>query len=92
MAFNRCVVVNDTQENLETIGDAGRSYVGADAASALTPVLQQLVDNPDLVASLGGAAGRRARQFYTWEGVTDAYEQLFYRMCGLAARPPATDQ
>jgi glycosyltransferase involved in cell wall biosynthesis len=43
--------------------------------------MQELLDRPDLVAELGTAAGRRARQHYTWQGVTDAYEQLFRRLC-----------
>lgn len=81
MAFGRCVVVHDTPENLETIGDAGRSYDGAVGAPALAPALQELLDRPELPAELGMAAGRRARQYYTWQGVTDLYEQLFRRLC-----------
>src|SRR5690606_37601126 len=67
MAFDRCVVVHDTPENLETIGDAGRAYHGVDGGRALAPVLQDLLDRPDLRAELAAAAGRRARQHYTWQ-------------------------
>ena len=81
MAFDRCVVANDTAENLETIADAGRSYSGSGGAPALAAVLQELLDHPDVMAELGGAAGRRARQHYTWDGVTDAYERLFRELC-----------
>jgi glycosyltransferase involved in cell wall biosynthesis len=81
MAFDRCVIVNDTPENLETIADAGRSYSGALGARALAPVLQDVLDRPDLRAALGDAAGRRARQHYTWQAVTDAYERLFHQLC-----------
>lgn len=81
MAFERCVIANSTSENLETIADAGRSYDGAHGAAALAKVLQELLDRPDLRSELAAAAGRRARQCYTWQGVTDAYEQLFYRLC-----------
>jgi glycosyltransferase involved in cell wall biosynthesis len=81
MAFGRCVLVHDTPENLETIGEAGRSYAGHVGAPALAAAMQELLDRPDLVAELGTAAGRRARQHYTWQGVTDAYEQLFRRLC-----------
>lgn len=82
MAFDRCVVANDTPENLETMGNAGRSYAGADGAQALAGVLQELLDNPDAMTALGIAAGRRARQHYTWQAVTDAYERLFLDLCG----------
>jgi glycosyltransferase involved in cell wall biosynthesis len=81
MAFERCVVVHDTPENLETIADAGRSYAGAKGADSLAGVLQDLLDRPELAAELGTAAGRRARQHYGWESVTDAYERLFHRLC-----------
>jgi glycosyltransferase involved in cell wall biosynthesis len=81
MAFDRCVVVHDTPENLETIGEAGRSYAGAGGARALAPVLQDLVNRADLRAELASAAGRRAREHYTWQAVTDAYERLFHRLC-----------
>jgi glycosyltransferase involved in cell wall biosynthesis len=81
MAFDRCVIANDTPENLETIGEAGRSYSGRGGAQALAPVLQELLDDPALRATLADAAGRRAREHYTWAAVTDAYERLFYQLC-----------
>ena len=82
MAFGRCVVANDTPENLETMGAAGRSYRGAEGAQALANVLQDLLDNPEAVSALGIAAERRAHQHYTWQAVTDAYEGLFNQLCG----------
>src|SRR5687768_4065864 len=81
MAFDRCVVVNGTPENLETMGGAGRSYSGTEGAVALARVLQDLLDRPDAVAELAEAAGRRAREHYTWNAVTDAYERLFLEIC-----------
>jgi glycosyltransferase involved in cell wall biosynthesis len=81
MAFDRCVVTHNTPENLETIADAGRSYAGAIGAPALAEVLQELLDRPEVLSELGRAAGRRARQYYTWQAVTDAYERLFHRLC-----------
>jgi glycosyltransferase involved in cell wall biosynthesis len=81
MAFGRCVVAHDTPENIETIAEAGRAYAGGTGAPALAEVLQELLDRPELMAELGTAANRRARQYYTWQGVTDAYEQLFRGLC-----------
>ena len=81
MAFGRCVIAHNTFENLETIGDAGRSYDGTQGSPALAGVLQELLDRPERLEDLGAAAGRRARQHYTWQGVTDAYEGLFRRLC-----------
>ncbi len=77
MAFGNCVIVNNTPENLETIGDAGFSYDGKVGAPALQEVLQRLLDAPDVVAEYGERAQQYARTHYTWDAVTDDYEQLF---------------
>lgn len=77
MAFGRCVVVNDTPENLETIGDAGLSYSGARGASALREVLMTLVRDPSLVTEYGERAAARVARHYSWDAVTDQYEALF---------------
>lgn len=78
MAHGSCVVVNDTPENLETIGDAGFAYSGKAGATALGPLLQRLLDDPALVQAYAKKAQERANTVYTWDLVTDQYEQLFY--------------
>jgi glycosyltransferase involved in cell wall biosynthesis len=77
MAARTCVVVNDTPENLETIADAGFSYHGAMGAAGLRDVLEGLLKDPALVADLARRGLRRVQDHYSWDGVTDAYEQLF---------------
>lgn len=77
MAAGRCVVVNDTPENLETIGDAGFSYSGAMGAAGLRPVLERLLKDPALASQHGARALERVRVSYSWAGVADAYERLF---------------
>ena len=77
MAFENCVVVHDTPENLETIGDAGFAYDGRIGAPALQTVLQTLSDDPQLVAQYAARARQFAKEHYAWDAVTDAYEQLF---------------
>ena len=78
MAHGSCTVVNDTPENLETIGDAGFSYSGAAGAGALRDVLQRLLDDAALRQAYAAKARARANTVYTWEAVTDEYERLFY--------------
>lgn len=82
MAFGNCVVVHDTAENLETIAEAGLSYRGRTGAQSLRKVLQRLLEQPDLVSEYGRRAQNRARTYYTWTAVADAYERLFYRLVG----------
>ncbi len=77
MAFGNCVVVNDTAENLETIGDAGLSYPGAAGADALRDVLAGLLADPPRLADYRQRATQRAASVYNWDIITDQYETLF---------------
>ncbi len=78
MAFGNCVVVHDTPENRETIGDAGLVYDGRRGGEGLRPVLQNLIEHPELVEHYRRKAADRAAKKFSWEAVTDAYEALFY--------------
>jgi glycosyltransferase involved in cell wall biosynthesis len=77
MAFGNCAVVNDTPENLETIGEAGLSYRGDLGADSLREVLMCLLDNPALVETYRRLAVERVKREYSWDSVTDQYEALF---------------
>jgi glycosyltransferase involved in cell wall biosynthesis len=87
MAFGNCVVVHNTPENLETIGDVGFAYDGLGGSDSLRAVLERLLSDPDLVAESARRARERAQVHYTWEAVTDEYERLFYRVCGKPVPP-----
>ena len=78
MGFGSCVVVNDTLENLETIGDAGLSYSGQSGPESLRDVLQQLIDNPNVVLERGIRALQHVKKHYSWDAVTEQYLRLFY--------------
>jgi glycosyltransferase involved in cell wall biosynthesis len=82
MAAARCVVVNDTPENLETIADTGFSYHGDIGAASLRSVLEALLKDPALVAMRGRQGLERVRDHFSWDGVTDAYERLFRELVG----------
>src|SRR2546422_5302681 len=77
MAAGSAVVVNDTPENLETVADAGFSYPGDMGAAGLRAVLARLLKDSALVTEQAGRGLARVRAHYAWDGVTDAYEQLF---------------
>jgi len=80
MAFGDCVVVNDTPENLETIGEAGLAYAGSRGADALQEVLAHLLAHPELASQYRERAVARVREHYTWDRVADEYEALCYRV------------
>jgi len=88
MAAGNCIIVNDHEPNLETIGDAGASYHGADGALGLRAALQNLLDEPERVEALRAAAAERARTVYSWDAVTDAYESLAGRYARRSRRDP----
>lgn len=85
MAAERCVVVNDTPENLETIADSGFAYHGDLGAAGLRPVLERLLKDPALVAEQARRGLDRVRVHYSWDGVTDAYERLFRELLAESA-------
>jgi glycosyltransferase involved in cell wall biosynthesis len=76
MAACNCVVVNDYEPNLETIADAGVSYPGHEGAAGLRRVLAALLDDPESIERYRAMARERARTVYSWDAVTEAYEQL----------------
>lgn len=82
MAFGNCVIVNDTPANLETIDGTGLSYSGRHGAVALRDVLQWTLDQPKEVDLLRQQARDRVRSEYSWEVITNRYEELFHQILG----------
>jgi glycosyltransferase involved in cell wall biosynthesis len=85
MAAGRCVIVNDTPENLETVADTGLGYDGGAGGAGLRRVLEGLLKDGELAAEYGRRALDRVRRHYTWEDVTDRYERLFRELLDRAA-------
>ena len=83
MAFGSCVVVNDTAENLETIGDTGFSYSGKVGAPSLLLVLRDILSRTEAVELSRSKAKSRALSVYSWEKVVDSYERLFFNLLKL---------
>jgi glycosyltransferase involved in cell wall biosynthesis len=82
MGLGNCVVVNDTPENMETIGEAGLSYDGSRGAVALREVLGCLIAEPETAEVYRARASERTRDQYDWEAVTDQYEDVFRSLAG----------
>jgi glycosyltransferase involved in cell wall biosynthesis len=89
LAAGNCVLVNDHAPNVETVGNAGLTFSGAEGVRSLTRELERLFDEPELVDRYRARARQRARE-YAWEAVTDQYEELLLRACqarGFGALP-----
>ena len=85
MGFGNCVLVNDTQSNLEAIADAGVSYRGSERDVDLARQLQKLVENPALVARYREKARNFAFAKYRWDDVVREHEKLYRKLLGYPA-------
>lgn len=79
MGFGNGVLVNDTPENREVVGDSGIIYL-KNNVDDLRAKLQKMLDNPGLIEDYGAKARLRIQRHYSWETVTDKYEELFQQM------------
>jgi len=82
MGFGNCVIVHNTPENLETIGDAGFSYDGEIGAEELLKVLKTVLSRKDDINDYRSRSRERAKSKFSWEIVTDEYEKLFHDIIG----------
>jgi glycosyltransferase involved in cell wall biosynthesis len=75
LAASNCVLVNDHAPNVETVGDAGLTFSGAEGVPSLARELERVFDEPDLVEAYRTKALERAKR-YSWDVVTTEYERL----------------
>jgi glycosyltransferase involved in cell wall biosynthesis len=83
MGFGNCVLVNDTEANLEAIGNAGFSYRGAEGPEDLRRQLQMLLDTPHLVEQYRQKALHYALASYSWDNVVRQHEEAYSRLLGV---------
>jgi len=78
LGYGNCVVALRTPFNLEVMGDYG-VYFERDAED-LARKIQYLESHPEAAAEYQRRAPERIRQAYTWEKITDQYEELFIQL------------
>jgi glycosyltransferase involved in cell wall biosynthesis len=76
MGYGRCLLVNDTPENREVVGDAGW-YFDAREPSTLAALCARALASPSAVAALAAQAAERARRLFSWDKVSADYERVF---------------
>ncbi len=74
MGAGNCVIVNNTPENREVVGDCGLYFQDAES---LTHQIRVTLKDVELVECLRKEAADRAKACYSWDAVTSAYEKLF---------------
>ena len=80
MGFGNCVVVRNSQVNMEVIGDCGCFFAKERLLDSLTEKIQELIAEPGKVAYYRDRVRDRIENYYNWQWVTDFYEDLFQRM------------
>lgn len=77
MACGNCVIAQETATNREVAAGSALYYDGRAGSGDLLRQLQRILTNPELVSQYGDRARSEVNARYSWERVTDAYEQLF---------------
>ncbi len=80
MGAGRPVIAFDTPENKEVIGSTGPVF-RFEGARSLDILITKVLEDDDLLTTLGREAAARAEALYSWETVTDAYESLLEGLC-----------
>jgi glycosyltransferase involved in cell wall biosynthesis len=90
LGAGNCIVALDTPFNREVlIGNGGREYgvLFPRDVDALRQAIDAIDAEPDRAAALRERAPDRIREAYTWDHITDQYEQLFREVArGLVLR------
>lgn len=76
MARGNCIVANDVPEHREVLLDTGVLYRFNDFKD-LAEKLEMLLKNPEIVKNFKSLASKRAQQVFSWDTITDQYEELF---------------
>jgi glycosyltransferase involved in cell wall biosynthesis len=86
LGYGNCILALDNAFNRDVIGDYGVLF---DDAQSLSSEIQYLEQNSREAERLRQSAPRRIRERYTWDHITDQYEDYFRRL--VAGESPAQD-
>ncbi len=78
MGSGLCVFALDVSYNREVISDAGILF--SKEEGDLSKKLQKVLDDPETVEELGTKAIERIKKCYTWDKITNDYEEMFRKM------------
>lgn len=75
LAYGNCVLAHNNEFNAEVLAGHGMLFRDADE---LAEKIRAIESGPELAESYRRHATDRIRAAYTWERITDQYEELFY--------------
>ena len=80
MGFGNAILYHDCAATREVIGKAGMAFGPVNAESSLAEKLNELIGDPAKREELRKAALERAKESYSWEKVTDRYEEILNQL------------
>jgi glycosyltransferase involved in cell wall biosynthesis len=78
LGYGNCIVALNTPFNREVLQNYGIMF--EHDSEDLRQKLQFIEENPGAAAQYRERAPQRVREAYTWEHITDQYEELFYKL------------
>jgi glycosyltransferase involved in cell wall biosynthesis len=88
MTYGNCIIANGTSENVEVLADTGEIYP-PNNFKILAEKIDVLVSDEPKRQAFGARAASRANKVYSWEVITDQYEELFSSLLKLnRSKPP----
>ena len=86
MGVGGCVIANGTPENLEVVGDAGLIYE-KNSVEDLARQLREVLADDTMVEGYRSSARERVARYYSWDAITELYENLLREPAPGQARP-----
>lgn len=77
LGYGNCILAHDNRFNAEVIGDYGILFSDS---NDLGRQIECIETNPEIAQELRRRAPNRIREKYTWDLITDQYEELFYQL------------
>ena len=77
LGFGNCVLAHENPFNSEVLGDYGLLFRDAED---LAQKIHLIENNPELAEKYRQRAPERIRLAYSWDHITDQYEELFYQL------------
>jgi glycosyltransferase involved in cell wall biosynthesis len=77
LAYGNCILAHDNRFNAEVLGGHGLLFRDADELAEKVHLIES---KPELAESYRRQAPDRIREAYTWDRITDQYEELFYQL------------
>ncbi len=77
LGFGNCILAHENPFNAEVVGEYGLLFRDADD---LAEKIHLIESKPELAESYRRRAPDRIRTVYSWDRITDQYEELFYQL------------